>query len=452
MIGMGAAIVLTLSLIGCAETSQQPTASKGEPSASAASTATLGPAPTPSSALSAWAGLKWSEGVLGTADGSGRRTIYDILPWNDGYVGVGTLSATDASGGPEISAGFFTSVDGVHWTIVQQGAPLTNDSEAVAVELPSRLVPMRNGLLAVGSNPGIGQASPKLWRTDDGTTWNAVDSPTWRGLWTTNTLVALAGGPAGVVVVGAEGSLCCLNAQGPPIIGYSTDGMNWDRIGLSSAFKRAYFTDVAADRGGFALVGRIGEPDDWRNGGGSGVGVPAAWRSADGLTWVAAQLEGSKAAGATVSDVIVGADGLFATGRQADTSPTQVGGQGPLSGWASADGQTWQLVGQLGTQLPDGTTFAGDGGQLLMFGRESCKTTALVGWASTDGITWTRLAFSGATAIPIIAGPICQDDGTEGWVTGGMDISHTVVVTDGVLVAGSGGLPQEFWFATAATK
>ncbi len=243
---------------------------------------------------------------------------------------------------------------------------------------------------------------------------------------------------------------------------HSSDGVTWDRLDLSAAFDKAYFSDVTAYPDGFVIVGRVGEADDW-TGAGSGTGVPAAWTSPDGLTWVAADVEGFEAAGAMLSTVSAGSDGLFATGRQADTSATQVLGQGPFSGWTSMDGRSWQLLGEMGTDLPLATYWyegyehviqAGDGVNMVILGRESCKTRELSGWTSRDGLTWTVLPFTGADGKPVIEGPICHDDGTEDWFSQPLPwITFAVVQHDGVLVAGQGvGLPQGFWFASAVTE
>lgn len=50
-----------------------------------------------------------------------------------------------------------------------------------------------------------------------------------------------------------------------------------------------------------------------------------------------------------------------------------------------------------------------------------------------------------------VSGPICGANGVEGWKTGGMEVSAAVVLPDGLLVVGSGGLPQTFWIATATS-
>jgi hypothetical protein len=293
--------------------------------------------------------------------------------------------------------------------------------------------------------------APQLWRTVDGSTWSPVDSPTWRDALATNHLISVAAGPGGVVVVGAEGQSGA-KPQGPPVIIHSSNGLTWDRLDLSSAFDDAYFRDISAYAGGFVIVGRVGEADVV--GAEPAVGRPAAWTSPDGATWLAAEVEGAEATGATLSTVIAGADGLFATGRQTDT--TELSGQGPLSGWASTDGRSWQLLGEMGVDLPLATPFpgnvVGDGTHMIIFGRESCKTTELSAWTSLDGVTWTHLAFSGATEyLSLIPGPICNDDGTEGSGAGSLGLANAFVVPDGVFVVASSSAPTapSYWFLTA---
>jgi hypothetical protein len=178
------------------------------------------------------------------------------------------------------------------------------------------------------------------------------------------------------------------------------------------------------------------------------------------VTWLAAEVEGSEAPGATLLTVVAGADGLFATGY-----PTEwTSWQSPRSGWASTDGRSWRLLGEMGTDLPLAidlllavdypTSVVGDGEHMVVFGRESCKTTELLVWTSLDGVTWTQLTFSGETSyLPTISGPICNDDGTESSGAGSLDIANAVVVPEGVFVVASSSAPTapSYWFLTATT-
>jgi hypothetical protein len=314
-------------------------------------------------------------------------------------------------------------------------------------------VPVGDTLLAIGHIP-VGPSAPRLWRTADGSTWTLLDNSSWKDALSANTPLSVAAGPGGVVVAGAEGNSGA-KPQGPPLIIHSSDGVTWNRLDLSAVFDKAYFRDVAAHAGGFVIVGRVGDADV--RGGPPAVGKPAVWTSPDGVTWLAAEVEGSEAPGASLFTVVAGADGLFATGRQTDT--TELSGQGPLSGWASADGRSWQLLGEMGTDLPLATgnpaMVYGDGAHMVMFGRESCKTTDLSAWTSRDGVAWVQLAFSGETTfLPTIAGPICNDDGTEGSTVGSLSVAYAVVVRDGLFVVASSSAPTAptYWFLTATTQ
>ena len=433
-------------LVGGGPTASQSLGPGASASTNASPTVTAIPSPTleptaiPTPGVAAWTGLDWA---VGTVDEGSLWVIKDVVPWGSGYVGVG--ASRHRGGNFEISSpAFFTSADGLHWTLAQTDDAVPDESQG---GIPERLVPVGDSLLAM-DHPFSGP--PKMWRTEDGATWSPLDSPTWRDALATNTLISVAAGPAGVVVVAAEGRSCCTAQQGLPMIIHSSDGVTWDRLDLSAVFDKAYFWDVTAYAGGFAIVGRVGEADVL--GGPPAIGRPAAWTSADGVAWVAAEVEGSEATGAVLSTVIAGADRLFATGRQTDT--TELSGQGPLSGWASTDGRSWQLLGTMGADLPLATSFVGDGKHMVTFGRESCKTTELSAWTSLDGVTWTQLAFSGATAsLPTIAGPICNDDGTEGSSPGSLGFSYAVVVRGGVFVVASSSAPAapSYWFLTATT-
>jgi hypothetical protein len=427
------------------EPSASASATSVEPTPSAQPTATLEPTPVPTAEVAAWTGLDWAKG---TVDAGSWWVIKDIVPWGDGYIGVGSSSNYDpANPSPTspTSPAFYTSADGIHWTLAQTEDPVPDASQG---GIPERIVPLGDSLLAM-DHPFSG--APKLWRTEDGSTWTPLDSPTWRDALTTNPLVSVAAGPSGVVVVGAEGRSCCTAPQGLPMIIRSSDGVTWDRLDLFAVFDKAFFRDVTAYAEGYVIVGRLGEADVI--GGPPAIGAPAAWTSADGLTWVAAEVEGAEATGAVLSTVIAGADGLFATGRQIDT--TEPSGQGPLSGWASTDGRSWQLLGEMATNQPLATNVAGDGAHMVMLGRESCKTHDLTAWTSLDGFTWTRMAFSGATAyLGLIPGPVCNDDGTEDSLVGSPGVWYAVVAPDGVFVVTSSSAPTAptYWFLTATSN
>jgi hypothetical protein len=88
----------------------------------------------------------------------------------------------------------------------------------------------------------------------------------------------------------------------------------------------------------------------------------------------------------------------------------------------------------------------GNGAHMVMFGRESCKTTELSAWTSLDGVTWTPLTFTGETSsLPTISGPICNGDDIGAYTAGSLGLSSVAVMTDGVFILGT-------FFATAVTN
>jgi hypothetical protein len=449
---MLAVILVGSQLVGPAPSqTPEPSASAGEPAPSAQATATPQPTPVPTPGVAVWSGLDWT---AGSVDPGSWWVINDVLPWRGGYVGVGETRHRDTSAEPGTwhltSAAFFTSTDGLRWTLAQEDEPIDLNSGSEDW-LPARVMPVGDALLAVGFHRD--SATPKLWRSDSGSVWSPLDSQTWHDLWLPpNHLLSIAAGPAGLVALGEQKLDCC--TLGPAVVAHSTDGASWDRLDQPSVFARAYAWDVTAYESGFVIVGRVGEPD--AVGAEPAIGKPAAWISPDGVAWASADVEGGQGAGARLETVTAGANGLFATGHQADA--TEPSGQGPLSGWASTDGRTWQLMGELGTDLPlasgDPATVAGDGEHMVMFGRESCRTTELRAWTSLDGVTWTQLAFSGGTSyLPIVPGPICNDDGTEGAIVGAVSVANAIVMPYGVFVitTSSAPIPPGYWFLAAST-
>ena len=389
------------------------------------------PASSPSPTAGGWTGLRWSA-TAGLPDGA---WINAILPWRGGYVAAGGIhKPTDASG----EAAFFTSTDGLHWSVAYQ-IKQANPQQGYWTPCPD-LVPLGSGLLAVGMNP-CGGGAPTLWHSADGTAWTLISSQTWESAWATSDLIKVAGGPAGVVAIGVD------QGNGPVIV-HSTDGRAWNRLDLPAAFDHATLRDVLAYGGGFVIVGRDGQPDP--SSGPPGVGKPAAWVSPDGVTWTAAQVEGTAVAGGELRQVVAGPGGLFAEGVDV---PFEAGGRVPATGWVSTDGQTWRTIGQLGTAFASGTTLASDGSHMVMLGAQPPVTGTsplpLAAWVSGDGVTWTRLEFSFEVAGTYLAG--VSDPVAEGQITGVPLLSDAWVVGDGVVILASESVPpgQENAFAAA---
>jgi hypothetical protein len=359
------------------------------------------PASTPSAppAEGAWTGLRWSAPVA-PPDGTQVR---DILAWGGEWVGVGVYQQSDTQTG---GAAFLTSSDGTHWTVAYHYD---------ALQTPTYLVPLGKGLLAV-SDQGVmlgGCCSPpSLWQSDDGSTWYGIPPLGDWNVWIPDVhLVGVAGGSNGVVVI----------ASGPdstPVILHSTDGRTWTRVSRPPSFDHAILLDVTAFRDGFVVVGRDGQPDVPSNTGPTtpGLGKPAAWTSSDGLTWTAAQVEGSAVAGGELSAVVAGADGLFATGVDGRL-PSDDATTGT---WVSADGTSWRrITSSSAGVLPMIAGLAGDGQRMVRLAPQFAGSdgSGMAGWVTSDGVTWSRLAFSGAvTSLPLAATTAGGDPLGQVWV------------------------------------
>jgi hypothetical protein len=350
-----------------------------------------------------------------------------------------------------------TSADGLVWRVAFE----TTLPEGWYVD---RVVAVGDGLLAISNQAGVTcpagaspcpepDMSPFLWYSSDGVSWTQVDSPSWRSAWHFGSVWGVAAGPAGVVAIGGRGDRIA-DSPGDQLpahqtVVHSVDGVNWQLIDLPAAFDHAIFRDLVAFSGGFVIFGRDGERDPVSEVSPlppPGVGKPAAWFSSDGLTWSAAAVEGSAVAGGELRAIAAGASGLFAEGVDQSSNIAS----GTPQGWYSPDGRTWRLLGQ--NWPPNASpwwTLTGDGTRMILFGVRSSTPAdfSLGAWTSTDGISWTPIDFSGATTIPAgYCGAPAADETSHCWA-----LVRAWVLGDGVIVLGTGIVPQELWFATAVT-
>jgi hypothetical protein len=420
-----------------------PEAATAGPSADPAPTPVPTPEPTPE--IDSWVGLEWSEPI------EPNLNVSDAIWWHDRYVGVGSVTMQDHPSDGETTHVplFLSSPDGVAWDVVQELEPILDPhaDTFTLTKAPEAVVPAGDGLLAMGFY-GWGGGPRTLWHSSDGLTWSEVESPTWNDAWQGATVRGIAGGPAGVVAIGFEGSGCCMNPMGAPIVLHSSDGSMWEPV-TPEAPPPALLSDVASFAGGFVLGGRVGERD------GTdedpiyiGTGVAAVWSSPDGRTWTAATVEGVEPVrGGGLWDFAVGANGLFATGHASavdDTHPGFYGhGDAVLSGWASTDGSRWRYLGEAGDELPairlptwdlHSSDLESDGVRMLALVREGPGSIALAGWTSLDGVTWTRLAFTGSQP-PTRDPPITEEEVAQWGATGGVESAR--LTRDGVVVRGS---------------
>jgi hypothetical protein len=414
--------------------------SPAEPTPTIEPTPSVGPTASPNATatpVSAWTGLDWSPGVvpfpLQPPTGPGQTSTYvairDPLFWGGRYAAIGSVTTT---GDYCDEVAFFTSADGRHWTMTSRAA-------TASLRCAQYLVGLGDELVAVGrdTNP---------WSSRDGTTWQSVDSPTWLATTAGMRLVGVAGGPDGIVAVGFD------QTTNGPVIVRSTDGRTWARVDLSATFDHAIFRDVVAFDGGFAIAGRDGAPDVLTGSSDPehptepvyvpGIGAPAAWISSEGLTWTAAQVQGTAVPGGQLEQILVGANGLFGVGI---ATPTANYSGLTLAAWASPDGRSWRMTGQLGSDLPALPALASDGSRIVILGQDPSASQALGGWISTDGVTWSRLAFTGG-----VAGLPAMSSWGNGSFNSLVRDEVAWVVPSGVIVDDTNASGnQAFWFGTA---
>jgi hypothetical protein len=414
-------------------------APSASPAPSATPSGTVNPSASPEPSASpgptGWTGLLWSDGV----EPPSGTFISDLVPWQGGYVAVGeSQSATD-------KGYFFTSADALHWSVVQEVGLAANQHLARVLQVGAGLLALTNQ--APVECPGNASCpppdvSPVLWSSTNGTAWTRIDSPSWRDAWASGAILKVVAGPRGVLAVGF-----------PAYVTYSADGITWSALDLTSSFPHLIPEDVVAYAGGFVIVGRDGEHDHLSDAVVSsqpppGVGRPAAWVSADGVTWSAAQVDGVAVAGGELRQVAAGAGGLFAIG--VDSADAVAGAVAP-SGWASADGSSWSQV--TGDDWPPNIApwwkIAGDGEHLVALGVASVAPDdfSLAAWASTDGVSWTRLAFAAPAGLP--AGYCGAPGADQPWTCS--LVTKAWVTPGGLVVRAAGELPQTFWVGVPRT-
>ncbi len=416
--------------------------------------------PPPTQPPSGWTGLEWSDPVVPAVQGGLR--IVDVVPWGGAYVAVGETGVTD----PErnLKGVFLTSPDGLGWTVVQTGDLVRSG------EWMTHVFVLNGRLLATAEGGGVDcppdttcpppDFSPEMWTSADGTDWTPVNSPSWHAAWSNaGAPMFMVAGDGGIIAVGYQGNGVGEPGQKPPpaipVVFHSVDGMTWQQADLTQGFDHAMFRDAVAFAGGFVIVGRDGVRDPATEVVDGpyplGLGRPAAWVSADGLHWTVAEVDGIEIEGGELSDVEVGADGLFAIGVG---SP--VAGDAAPSGWVSVDGATWHVAGRLGIDLPaidqgvnqvpisGSTMLKSDGRHIVVLDRESPGSETMAAWVSTGSESWTRLSFAGSASLPKI-GQYSPQDAQGTYVTG------ATVLPDRIVVSGYGNDTYSLWLATAVT-
>ncbi len=390
------AVVASACTLAASSASPSPQATSSSPSPSADPTV-----------AGAWGELRWSAPVV-TPD---RGSFHDVVSWRDGYAAVG--EAIDS--GQRFGAAFF-STDGAHWQRTT-GVSTFSAVPGVLVTTPNKLIAFV-APFDPGSPPTV-----DAYTSTDGRSWQRDASLGLRGV----SIARVAARDTTLVALGT-------NVAGQSSLVRYIDGVGWSQ-GQPPA-PRAILRSVTAVRDGFIGVGRDGDPDRSSGGVGvPGVGRPAAWWSADGVTWTALPVEGVAAAGAQLSDVFAVREGYIAVGS--DTTDPAVNPRSPLF-WSSTDGHDWRLI---GPPAHWGTAGA-NGQQLLVLTRSTNRAAVpdLEAWASLDGRQWTQLKFSGdAVEIPAF----------EQTTTQPSRVDRILVAPRGVVVLGQQQGTLESWFAEA---
>ena len=318
-----------------------------------------------------------------------------LAAWHNGFA---VFDPNPANVG-DTTPGIWFSPDGFTWTRV-------HDADAVfAHARVNWLVGLRNGFLAVGSDPGRSSLEPghddcgmstlspapcAMWFSADGFSWHKV-SPNI----SVPNIDGVAAGPNGVVVSGFDDS--------GPMIWFSPDGATWQRGRLPVGVSVTSVTSVVAGSGGYVALLDTGLS-----------GGPAIWWSSDGIAWTASQT----AADTFLQDdrlesAFVGRDGMVAYDLN------DLGGNPP---WRSTDGKAWSRA----NYYPGARAVISDGQRLIGYGPDA---TGL--FQSYDGMTWTKVGCSDSTV----------NDGTRTWI---LAISPTGLLAAGKQTSGGDPTPIRF--------
>ena len=234
------------------------------PPTTAASPATSAP---PVAAVIAYEAEGWQRHDLDPEVFSPGVFITEIIEWNGALIAVGA----ELQEGRDHPAAWFSS-DGVSWVRAAQ------ETEVSSAGVMTAVVPWSGGLVAVGSGRGSegGQAPPRVWLSEDGTTWAEAS-------------VSIVG-PSGLqdvayfgdtlVAVGSIGETPLSRLPDLSLLWTSNDGVNWDPVNPSNVESigdlMAEPKAVVAGPTGFVAAGT------------NVNGQSAAWFSPDGESWNAA--------------------------------------------------------------------------------------------------------------------------------------------------------------------
>ncbi len=215
------------------------------------------------------------------------------------------------------------------------------------------IVSFRGSLIAVGaSDADLG----RIWSSPNGEAWASISgSLALDGM----RLNSIAVGDQGIVVVGwmDTGAVAL----------FSSDGISWSRQPLPGSHPGSSAMSAAWRAGRFVVVGGGGEPN-----------AAVSWQSDDGRSWTRTFIvtEGDRE---SLASVVAGPTGFLVAGAR--------GGHGTI--WSSADGETW-----IRADLP-GSSRADPGRIRFIDGTIFLPDIDGTMWTSSNGRQWTRTTVPG---------------------------------------------------------
>ena len=367
---MKALVVATFCalLTGCAAPLPSSTPS-ATPSASQTATITTSPPPTPVPSEAAWTHVTLTNPPSTAFGATKDDQIVASTTWPGGFLFIGETF----SGEPPTEL-VWRSADGSTWTRTAVPAFGGTDVRGI-IRTGQRLVV----IAAVHATSGGTALQPPLgfaWTSTDGTTWTPVADPDGRlAQMIPNSIGA---GPGGVVIAGYG------LTTGIRLL-HSPDGLTWTADDTTTPL----FSGVEGDgpvvgwADGFLLAASvpavITPPVVWA------PPTAAAFRSADGITWVKSAVP----PGAETLAFIAAGDQIVATG---DTCVACVGA---FAWWSTADhGVTWQAETEPSQGFPSpGTSITSTGDRFVDLSGGRLR------W-SADGRTWHPLVATGPAISP----------------------------------------------------
>jgi hypothetical protein len=300
-----------------------------------------------------WSLITWSLTPTEPFDGPGNQFLSDVTAWGDGFVAVGYECCGVATSGL-----VWYSPDGRSWERVPDPERVFESATLDSVE------PTADQLAVVGA---LGDTSA-IWLSDDGHEWRiATPADAFVG----GGLGGVAWGPAGLVAYGrhADGGAIWL----------SQDGRSWVRD--DSSFRDAS-PAVVGTSWGYVATSEAG-----------------AWWSVDGHSWTPATVED----GARLGQVVVGAEGMLATGQTGPPSANTFDLGGPIvfpEYWHSVDGRAWRRLPAFRQPAGLGDVLVSDGSRII-----AVRSTREIR-TSTDGLTWQRLDVTADETVDLKVSPL----------------------------------------------